>query len=103
MDAKLSQLVRDDFVVVEWNAALVHFAIATLVHELAHSLERWVAIGAIWRHIFQHLQDGLVDLQEDSIVQLLQAQQLQDLARLRAELDDTNNAGDEQELGLGLD
>merc|ERR1740130_1186942 len=102
MHAKLTELIRNDFVVAEGNAALVDLAKATLVDEIARCLERRVAVSDIWLHIFEHLQNGFVDLQEDTVVQLLQAKQLQDLSGLGAELNDANNARDEKKLGLRL-
>merc|ERR1719424_479579 len=97
VDAKLPELRRDDLVIVERDAALVHLAKAALVDELTHSLERRIAICDIWLHCLQHLKDGLVDLQEDAIVHLLQAHQLQDFAWLRCHFDDTLDACNEQE------
>merc|ERR1719217_1050260 len=68
MDTELAKIVGNDLVVVERNPALVHFAITTLVDQLANSLQGWEAIGHIWLHVLEHLQDGLVDLQEHTIV-----------------------------------
>lgn len=49
-----------------------------------------------------HVQDGLVDFQKHTIVQLLEAEKLEHLTRFWAELDDADNAHHKQQLGLGL-
>ena len=60
----------DDFVVGEWNALFVHLAKATLVNKLSHCLKCWVAVGDVWLHQFQHVEDWLVHLEEDTIAKL---------------------------------
>ena len=49
----------------------------------------------------KHVDGGLVELDEDSVVDLAQAEQLQDLLDLRRNLVDTSNAHHEGQLGLG--
>ncbi len=56
--------------------------------------------GNIWSNHSQHLRNWTVDLQEDTVVQLLQAEELQDLSWLWSHLVDTSETGNEQELGL---
>mmetsp|Transcript_43572 Transcript_43572/g.94929 ORF Transcript_43572/g.94929 Transcript_43572/m.94929 type:complete len:291 (-) Transcript_43572:33-905(-) len=102
VDAVLGQVLRDHSVVRERDALLVDLAEATLVDELLHRLQRGIAIGHVGLDALQHLQDRLVHLQEDAIVQLLQAEQLQNLARLRAQLDDTHDPRHKDELRLRL-
>ena len=46
----------------EPNVKLNGLAEPALVDELAHRLERGVAIGHVWLDELQHVQDGLVDL-----------------------------------------
>merc|ERR1719272_2019090 len=102
MDAKFPKGLRDDGIVIEGNAALVDLSKATLVDELTQRLERRIAIGDVGLNGFQHVQDGLVNLQEDAIVELLQTKKLQHLAWLWAELDDTHDASDKQKRRLRL-
>ena len=58
--------------------------------------------GNIWGDHSQHLRNWTVDLQEDTIVQLLQAEELQHLSWLWSHLVDTSESSDKQELGLWL-
>mmetsp|Transcript_9439 Transcript_9439/g.25118 ORF Transcript_9439/g.25118 Transcript_9439/m.25118 type:complete len:205 (+) Transcript_9439:258-872(+) len=102
VEALLAKLASDDLVVGQRDALLAHLAVATLVDELADRLQAGVAIGHVGLDELKHLQDGLVDLQEDAVVQLLKAQQLEDLPGLGAELDDADDPDHEQQLGLGL-
>lgn len=46
----------------------------------------------------QHLRDRSVHLQEDTVVELLQAEQLEDLSRFGSHLIDTDEASYEEEL-----
>lgn len=83
----------NDSVIVERNALLVDFPIAALIYQFADGLEirlpvkvemRWIAkIGLkdtpvcyIRLHEPQHLLRGLGNLDEDTIVDLQQAEQL---------------------------
>mmetsp|Transcript_84432 Transcript_84432/g.180855 ORF Transcript_84432/g.180855 Transcript_84432/m.180855 type:complete len:230 (-) Transcript_84432:63-752(-) len=102
MEAILAKGAGDDLVVRERDALLIHLAKSALVDELPDALERGVSIGDIGLDSLQHLEDGLVHLEKDAIVELLQAQKLEHLAWLRAELDDTHDADHKQQLGLGL-
>mmetsp|Transcript_74938 Transcript_74938/g.165783 ORF Transcript_74938/g.165783 Transcript_74938/m.165783 type:complete len:250 (+) Transcript_74938:223-972(+) len=102
MEAILTKGAGDDLVVRERDALLIHLAKSALVDELPDALERGVSIGDIGLDSLQHLEDGLVHLEKDAIVELLQAQKLEHLAWLRAELDDTHDADHKQQLGLGL-
>ena len=56
--------------------------------------------GDVRRDVLQHVDDRLVHLEEDAVVQLPEAEELQNLARLRGELVDTNDTRAEDELRL---
>ncbi len=51
----------------------------------------------------EHLHNWSVDLKEDTVVELLQSEKLQDLSRLGGHLVDTDQSCREQELSFGLD
>merc|ERR1719327_1440683 len=102
MNAILAEAARNDLIVRQWNAALVHLSIATLVDEFADRFEGGITIRDVRLHILQHLQDGLVHLQEHAVVQLLQTKQLEHLSGLGAQFDDADNASNEQKLGVWL-
>lgn len=99
-DAMLAQFLLDDRVVGERDALLVDLAVATLVDELAHRFEVRVAVGDEGLDDLQHLQRGLREPDEDAVVDLEKAEQLEGLALLRINLVDTLDANDEDELVL---
>ena len=97
-----SESLLDDGVVRDGDALLVDLAVTALVQELAHRLEVGVTVGDEGVDHAEHVHDGLVHAQEDAVVDLAQAEELQDLADLGGDADDTANADDEHNLGLGL-
>jgi len=101
-DTELAEGAVDDLVVSEGHTRLVDLSEATLVHQRAHSLQVGVTVGDVRLNEAEHVDGGLVQLDEDTIVDLTQAEQLQDLAGLRGHTDDTADADDKGDLGLGL-
>ena len=99
-DAELAQVVLDQLIVGERDALLVDLAISTLVDELAHRLQVGVAVGDIWVDDCEHLLCGLRETDEDAVVDLEEAEELEDLARLGCNLVDTLDAENENELVL---
>merc|ERR1719217_271562 len=69
---------------------------------LLDGLQIRVAEGNVGRDVLEHVDDRLIHLEEDAVMQLAEAEELQNLARLRGKLVDTNNTRAEDELRLGL-
>lgn len=90
----------DDGVVGDGNALATDLGIASLVDELADGLLAGVTPRDVRVRDTQHLDGGLVQLHEHAVVDLAQAEQLQDLARARVDLVDAPNADDKCELRL---
>lgn len=99
----LTERSLNDGVISDGNALLVNDGISALVDELADSLESGVAPSDVGLDNAEHLEDGLSQTNEDTVVQLTKAQKLQDLAGLRADVVDTTDTDDESNLGLRLD
>ena len=70
------------------------------VDEFANGLLVGVTVGNERLDNLQHLQGGLGELNEDTVVDLQQTEQLQSLALLRINLVDTLDADDESKLVL---
>ena len=87
--AYLAQLLLDHGVVGDGDALLVNVSKATLVHQLADGLDVGGAVGDVCVDGAQHVKGGLVETQEDAVVDLAQAQQLQNLAGLGVNTVDT--------------
>lgn len=88
-NAVLSEVSLNESVVSESNALLVNLAITTLVDELSDGLEIGVSIGNPGLDDLEHLEGGLCQADEDTIVDLEETEELKDLARFRRNLVDT--------------
>ena len=88
-NAVLAEVLLNDLVVGKSNALLVDLSVATLVDELTDSLEVGVTVGDVGVDNSQHLLGGLGETDEDTVVDLEQTEELQDLAGLRSDLVDT--------------
>ena len=103
-DAVLAEMLFDDGVVGECNALLaVSLGVAALVDELADRLEIGVAVGDEGLDDLQHLHGGLGQSDEDAVVDLEEAQELESLALLWVDFVDTLDADGEGELWFGWD
>jgi len=118
--AVLAKVLLDDFVVGKRQTLLVNLTIPALynrvsvgqsscvarqltVDEFADGLLVGVSVSDEWLNDLQHLQGGLGEPDEDTVVNLQQAQQLEGLALLGIDLVDALYPNDESELCLGRD
>lgn len=90
-NAVLAEVLLDDLVVGQRDALLVDLAVTALVDELADGLQVGVTIGNVGVDDGQHLLGSLGKADEDTVVDLQQTEQLEDLAGLRSNLVDTAN------------
>jgi len=88
-DTKLAEGSLNKGVVGESNALLVDLSVSTLVDELADGLEVWVAVGDPWLDNLEHLKGGLSQTDKDTIVDLEETEELEDLAWLWCDLVNT--------------
>ena len=97
-NAVLAEVLLNELVVGKGNALLVDLSVATLVDELTDGLEVGVTVGDEGVDNGQHLLGGLGETDEDTVVDLEQTEELQDLAGLGSDLVDTvlsqNNASE---------
>jgi len=94
-NAVLAEVLLDDLVVREGDTLAVDLAVTTLVDELADGLQVGVTIGDVWVDDGEHLRGSLVQADENTIVDLEQTQQLEDLTWLRSDLVDTLDTDNE--------
>lgn len=99
-DTKFTKLLLNNQVVRDWDALSIDLEITSLVDELSDTLQVRLTIRNVWLDEGQHLRSGLCELDEDSIVDLEQSQELHDLSRLRWDLVDTLDSDHKGELGL---
>ena len=88
-DAKFAQLLLDDLVIGEGNALLVDLSIAALVDEVADGFDAGVAVGDIGLDYFEHFGGGFGEFDEDAVVDLEEAEELEDLAGFGSDFVDT--------------
>lgn len=102
-NAVLAEGVLNDGVVGKSSALLVDLAVTTLVDELLDGLQVGVTVGDPGLDDLKHLSGGLGDADEDTVVDLKETEELEDLAGLGGNLVDTLDADDEHQLALSGD
>ena len=90
-DSVLAQLLLNDAVVSDWDPGSVHLGVSPLVHELSNGVSGWVAEGNVWLDLLDHVEGGLVDSDEGSVVDLSQSQKLEHLPHSGVHLHETIN------------
>jgi hypothetical protein len=102
-NAVLGKVLLDNGVVGKSNALLVDLTVTTLVDELTDSLEVGVTPGDEGLDDLKHLDGGLGQADEDTVVDLEKTEELEGLALLGVNLVDTLDTDNEGELGLSGD
>jgi len=102
-DAVLAKRVMDLAVVIEGEALLVDATETSFVDQITHGVLGRVPVCDVRLDETKHHQSALVDLDENAVVHLFEAQQFHDLLRLRGDLVNTGKADSKNELGLRLD
>ena len=85
----LSEFGINNFVIGEGDSALVDLSISSFVDKIGDGLLGGVTISNIWLNLSNHVDGGLVQSDEDTIVKLPQSQKLHDLFRAGWEFVDT--------------
>lgn len=93
----------NDVVVVERNSLALDLAVTALVDKLADGVVAGIAVGDVWLNATEHVDGGLVDTDEDTVVKLAQPQQPQDANDLGVQLHDTADPHGEDDLALSWD
>jgi hypothetical protein len=100
-NAVLAEVLLDDGVVGQGNALLVDLSVTALVDKLADGLQVGVAVCDEGLDDLQHLNGGLGEPDEDTVVNLEETEELEGLALLGVDLVNTLDTDDKGELGLG--
>ena len=87
----LAERFLNNGVVGQGDALLVDLAVAALVDELADGLQVGLAVGDVGLDETEHLLGGPGDLDKDTVVDLQEAEELQDFAGLGGDLVDTES------------
>jgi hypothetical protein len=102
-NAVLAKVLLNDRVVGESNALFVDLSITALVDELTNSLQVGVTVGDPWLDDLQHLKSSLGHADKDTVVDLEETEELEDLAGLWCDLVDTLDTDNEDQLLLSGD
>ena len=88
-DAKFAQLLLNDLVIGEGYTLLVDLSVAALVDEVADGFDTGIAVGNIGLDHFEHFRGGFGEFDEDAVVNLEEAEELEDLAGFGGDFVDT--------------
>ena len=88
-DAKFAQLLLDDLVIGEGYTLLVDLSVAALIDEVADGFDAGVAVGDIGLDYFEHFGGGFGEFDEDAVIDLEEAEELEDLAGFGGDFVDT--------------
>merc|ERR1719239_1095140 len=99
-DAELAQGALNQIIGGDGSAVAVDLDKSTLVDQLAHRLEVRSSPGDVRLTDPEHVDGGLVQLDEHPVVDLPQPEQLEDLLHLGGHLVDTTDAHDKGKLGI---
>ena len=103
LDGVFVEGLVDDGVVDDWDALSFDLGVATSVEDLADGFEGWLTICDVWLNDLEGVQSGLVDADKDCVVDLSEAEQVEDGSDLWRSGLETSQTNDEEELGLGWD
>jgi hypothetical protein len=93
-------LLLNQRVVSDWDSVSSNLSETSLVDEVLDGLEVWITIDNVWLDQAKHVDGGSSNLDEDSVVDLSESQQLEDLSWLRGDLVDTSDTNNKSNLGL---
>ena len=102
-DTRLAKNAINDGVVIERNSGAVNLTEAAAVDELLDGGAGGVAVGDEGLNVADHVPGGLVKLDESTVVELAESEELHDLLLLGGKLVDTSDSDDKGNLGLRLD
>jgi len=99
-DTSVTKGLCNDIVAADGDALTVDLSIATLVDQLADGLKVGLTPSDVRSDANKHVEEGLVDTEEGTVVDLAKAQELEDLADLGRDTVGTQDADREDDLGL---
>lgn len=102
-DTRLAKNAINDGVVIKRNSGAVNLTEAAAVDKLLDGGAGGVAVGDEGLNVADHVPGGLVKLDESTVVELAESEELHDLLLLGGKLVDTSDSDDKGNLGLRLD
>jgi len=99
VDANLSETLLNDGVVIQRNSGTVDLAVTALVDKSADGVTRGISVGDQRLNGTDHVDGGLVEADEDAIVELAETQEAHDALLLGGKLVDTK-VGSSENFGV---
>jgi len=102
-DSIFAEFLSDQVVVGDGDSLPLDLQEASLIQQVANGFEIRRSVSDVRLDEFEHSEGGSVQSHKRRVVDLFQAQELQDFPRLRIDTVDTSDSNDDGELGFGLD
>jgi len=99
-DVAFTQFLLDDLVVDNRNSLTLHLCETTFENQGVDGLHVRMTPSDVRFHDTQHIDRGLVQFDENAVVDLSQTEQLQNFTHTRMKTVDTSNANNERQFGL---
>jgi len=87
-------------IVVQWNSTSLDLSVSTLVYQIPDRLQIGITPGDVRISQTQHVQGGLVEFDEDSVVDLTETEQLHHGPGLGRHSSHTTDTHDKSQFGL---
>lgn len=99
----LAQRSVDDVVVGQGDSLLVNFTMTTFVQQFRHSLEGRGTISDIGFNAAEHSHSGMVNSEEDTVVELTKTKKLENFFRFGVHSHDTSDTYNEDHFSFRVD
>ncbi len=84
-----AEFSSNDGVVSKWNSASINLTVSSLVDQVGDGVSGWETVSHEWLDNSNHVPGSLVKLDESTVMELSQSEELQDLLWLWSKLVDT--------------
>lgn len=101
-DVVFAQSIGDDVVVGQSNSLLVDLTVTTFVDQVGDGLERRGTVSDVRFNTTKHSHGGVVDSEEDTVVELTETKKLKNFLGLGVHSHDTSDADNKDNLGFGF-
>jgi len=100
LNSELSEGLVDDIIIGDGDSLVENLSMSSLVDQRTNRLEVGISKSNVWFDALQHVQSGSSQSDENTIVNLSQSQELQDLLWFRSQTVDTSDTNDKGNLGF---
>ena len=98
LDVERTELLSNHCVGSDWDTLTVDTEETTLVDQIGDGLDGWCTPGDVWSSADQHVNGCLVNTEEDTVVNLQETQELEDLTDLWCNTVGTQDTDNKEDL-----